>query len=297
MADQNLWAPFEDGSSFAQWDDDARTQGDLERLGVSDADIKGYWAYEEIFDEMRKRLRTGGSDSWIGASPSRAELEMLGGDRTMIDILFDASIADVLESYVSDRRLPERATGRASSAPTRGPTRLGHRLGEAHALPGRSAGSGTRVGLRRGRHGPHQLRHRRGGRDLGAVLAAGVPVWRSSRRGVRLEAATSSRAKVVVSNADPKRALGMLARRRAGPVPRRDPVAGREVQRRARSPPTFTAAPGESWPYRSMITVTHRMDAAQVAFDRCQAGEPAVGFGEVYFQTGYDRPRHQRAST
>ena len=46
-----------------------------------------------------------------------------------------------------------------------------------------------------------------------------------------------------------------------------------------------------------MITVTHGMDAAQVAFDRCQAGEPAVGFGEVYFQTGYDRPRHPRAST
>ena len=37
-----------------------------------------------------------------------------------------------------------------------------------------------------------------------------------------------------------------------------------------------------------MITVTHGMDAAQAAFERCQAGEPAVGFGEVYFQTGYD---------
>ena len=30
VADPNLWAPFADGTSFAQWDDDARTQADLE---------------------------------------------------------------------------------------------------------------------------------------------------------------------------------------------------------------------------------------------------------------------------
>ena len=126
VADPNLWAPFEDGSSFAQWDDDARTQGDLERLGVSDADIKGYWAYEEIFDEMRKRLRTGGRDSWIGASPTRAELEeMLGGDRTMIEILFDASIADVLESYVSDRRLQNALYGQGIIGAYAGPNATG----------------------------------------------------------------------------------------------------------------------------------------------------------------------------
>ena len=202
---------------------------------MSDADIKGYWAYEEIFDEMRKRLRTGGSDSWIGASPSRAELEeMLGGDRTMIDILFDASIADVLESYVSDRRLQNALYGQGIIGAYAGQRDWGT-VGEAHALPGRSAGSGTRVGLRRGRHGPHQLRHRRGG-DLGAVLAAGVPVAEilpgegsGSRR-------RPHRAKVVVSNADPKRALGMLVPD-AVPDPFRarlevaDPVAGREVQR------------------------------------------------------------------
>ena len=30
------------------------------------------------------------------------------------------------------------------------------------------------------------------------------------------------------------------------------------------------------------------MDDAQAAFERCAAGEPAVGFGEIYIQTGYD---------
>ncbi len=63
MADPNLWAPFPDGTSLAQWDDDARTQAGLDALGVSAADQKGYWAYEEVFDDMRKLLRTGARDS------------------------------------------------------------------------------------------------------------------------------------------------------------------------------------------------------------------------------------------
>ena len=52
--------------------------------------------------------------------------------------------------------------------------------------------------------------------------------------------------------------------------------------------PTFPAAGGASWPYRSMISVTQGLDAAQRAFEDCQAGRASVGYGEVYFQTGYD---------
>ena len=44
VADPQLWVPFEDGSSFAQWMDDARTQASLEALGVSARDIDGYGA-------------------------------------------------------------------------------------------------------------------------------------------------------------------------------------------------------------------------------------------------------------
>ena len=66
VADPNLWAPLPDGTSFAQWNDDARTQAELDALGVSAADQKGYWAYEDVFDTMRKKLRTGPRDSWIG---------------------------------------------------------------------------------------------------------------------------------------------------------------------------------------------------------------------------------------
>jgi len=99
VADPNLWVPFDDGSSFAQWLDDAKTQASLESLGVSKKDIEGYWAYEELFDDARKLLRKGDRDTWVGDTPTREEIEaLLGGSQEMIDLVFEASIADVLSA-------------------------------------------------------------------------------------------------------------------------------------------------------------------------------------------------------
>nr|HNH86437.1 FAD-dependent oxidoreductase [Solirubrobacterales bacterium] len=52
-ADPNLWVPFEDGTAFGQFLDDEKTKANLDALGVSEADQKGYWAYEELFDQTR----------------------------------------------------------------------------------------------------------------------------------------------------------------------------------------------------------------------------------------------------
>src|SRR4051794_20249393 len=106
VADPNLWVPFEDGTSFGQWLDDAKTQAGLEALGVSKRDIDGYWAYEHVFDQIRRRLRTGARDVWQGTSPTRAEIEeLLAGEQAMLDIVFDASIAEVLDDHMDDERL------------------------------------------------------------------------------------------------------------------------------------------------------------------------------------------------
>ena len=77
IADPNLWVPFDDGTSFGQWLDDDRTNADLKAMGLSAKDVEGYWAYEHLFDEIRRRLRTGERDTWVGESPTRAEIEEL----------------------------------------------------------------------------------------------------------------------------------------------------------------------------------------------------------------------------
>ena len=126
VADPNLWVPFDDGTSFGQWLDDARTQADLEALGVSKADVDGYWRYEELFDEIRRKLRTGARDTWVGESPSHAEIEeLLDGEQTMLDVVFGASIAEVLDDHVSDQRIKDALFGQGVIAAYGGPKDAG----------------------------------------------------------------------------------------------------------------------------------------------------------------------------
>jgi phytoene dehydrogenase-like protein len=297
VADPNLWAPFEDGRSFAQWSDDAATQASLESLGLSHHDIDGYWAYEHVFDEMRRMLRTGARDTWIGESPTRDELEaMLGHDRWLIDILFEASIADVLDHYIDDACLKDALYGQGVIGAYAGPRDAGTASIKLMHYQGDLQGQGPVWGYVRGGMGMVSFTIAEAAQEAGAVLACGVEVAEvRPGEGVVLVGGDVISAEVVICNADPKRARSMLAAGDALP-----PDYGARLDAwKVRSPvvkfnaalhrlPTFTAADGATWPYRSMISVTPGMDAAQDAFAACDAGAPSVGFGEVYFQTGFD---------
>ena len=71
---------------------------------------------------MRKRLRTGGRDSWIGDSPDAGRDRGVARPRPwMIDILFDASIADVLDEYIADQRLKDALYGQGVIGAYAGP--------------------------------------------------------------------------------------------------------------------------------------------------------------------------------
>ncbi len=297
VADPNLWAPFDDGTSFGQWMDDARTQANLEQLGVSERDQKGYWAYEEVFDDIRRKLRCGPRDAWLGESPSRAEIEeLLGGDQHLIDIVFDASIADVLESYVSDQRLIDALFGQGVIGAYAGPRDWGTASVKLMHYQGDLEGQGPVWGYVKGGMGMISFAIAEAAEEAGAVLACGTAVAEIvPGAGVRLAGGDLLRAPVVISNADPKRVLGLLDRSDAMPPEYRSRLEAWQV----RSPvvkfnaalsclPTFTAAPGERWPFQSMVSVTGGLDAAQQAFHDCDAGRANVGYGEVYFQTGYD---------
>ena len=129
----------------------------------------------------------------------------------------------------------------------------------------------------------------------GAQIACGVPVARIlPGEGVETEDGTILHADHVLCNADPKAALGMLDGAEV-PAAYRDRLEAWKI----RSPvvkfnaslsrlPSWTAAPGAAWPAHATIDVTTGLEGAQRAFERCAAGEPAVGFGEIYIQTGYD---------
>jgi phytoene dehydrogenase-like protein len=297
MADPNLWVPFDDGSSFGQWLDDSRTQATLEQLGVSKRDIAGYWAYEELFDEARRRLRKGARDTWLGDSPTRAEIEeLVGGDRAMIDLLFEASIAEVLEAHVDDERLQTALFGQGIIGTWGGPREPGTASIKLMHFQGDMTGEGPLWGYVEGGMGMVSFAIADAAREAGAVLACGVPVAEIvPGEGVTLDDGTSIGAGTVVCNADPKRTLTMLDGHEIDA-----PFRERLERWKVRSPvvkfnaalerlPDWTAAPGDEWPARATIDLTGTMDDAQRAFEACERGEPAVGFGEIYIQTGYDR--------
>jgi phytoene dehydrogenase-like protein len=297
VADPNLWVPFEDGSSFGQWLDDAKTQASLDALGVSKADSDGYWAYEHVFDEIRKRLRTGPRDTWQGDSPTRAEIEeLLRGEQMMLDIVFEASIAEVLDEYISEQRLKDALFGQGVIAAYGGPKDKGTASIKLMHYQGDLEGQGPVWGYVKGGMGMVSFAIADAAAEAGATLACGVPVARIlPGEGVALEDGTLIRARTVICNADPKVALRLLE---GSDVP--EDYRSRLTEWKVRSPvvkfnaalnglPEFTAAPGATWPAQATVDVTEGLDAAQRAFEACDRGEPAVGFGEIYVQTGYDR--------
>src|SRR5919108_1523905 len=178
-ADPNLWCPFPNGTSFAQFLDDKRTAAHMRDNGFSELDIRGALAYEETFDRIRRLLRAGpAGDLWRGPSPSRERIEGILGDDELISIVFEEPIAGTLARYVADERLAHALFGQGIIGEWAGPhdpgtasVHLMHGMGEVE-------GHGGCWGYVRGGMGQVSFAIADVALEAGATLAAGVPVAR-----------------------------------------------------------------------------------------------------------------------
>ena len=271
VADPNLWVPFADGTSFGQWLDDDRTNADLQALKVSAKDIEGYWAYEHLFDEIRRRLRTGERDTWVGESPSRAELEeLLHGEQTMIDVVFEASIAEVLDDHMSDQRLKDALFGQGVIGAWAGPKDKGTASIKLMHYQGDLEGQGPVWGYVRGGMGMVSLRDRRrraGGRRDARRRRPGrrdpprggrPPRGRHADRGPhrdqqrRPEADARDARRPAGRLQGPHRRAGRSAARSSSSTPRSPacPPGPRRRARTSRPAPPSTSPPGSTPPRR-----------------------------------------------
>ena len=209
LVDPHLWCPFEDGTSIALWDDSARSAAAVAELAPSD--VSGYEAYEALFARVRTALRDGRRDTWVGDAPDRAEIEeLLGHDRDAIDVVFEASIADVVEDHVRDERLRTALHGQGIIGTWAGPRDPGtagvHLMHASGSIEGRAGA----WGYVDGGMGQVSFALADAAVEAGAVVATGVPVAAVlPGEGVRLEDGTLVRARAVVSNADPKRTVAL----------------------------------------------------------------------------------------
>ena len=169
-------------------------------------------------------MRTGDRDLWIGDAPDRPQLEeLLAGDPEAIEVLFDASIADVVERHVGDERLRTALHGQGIIGTWAGPRDAGtaavhlmHASGTIEGLPGA-------WGYVVGGMGRVSFAIADAAMEAGAVIATGVAVTAIlPGQGVHLEGGETIRARTVISNADPKRTLSLCQ----GDVPGRLSAAG-----------------------------------------------------------------------
>ncbi len=295
VAEPAIWCPFDDGTSYAQFADPERTRADMAANGFSAADIDGQFAYEDFFDRMRIALRKGERDAWVGEPPDRHELEaLLGHDAEMVEALFETPVSVVIDRYVSDERLKQALYGQGIIGAWAGPhdpgtafVKLMHFLGELDGHP-------MAWGYVEGGMGTISFAIAESARDLGAVLAAGVPVAEIvPGEGVRLEGGELIRATAVISNADPTATAALWGD--AAPAELTAKIDGwkhespvLKVNAALSSLPRWNALPGETWPNRAPVSIARPMDDAQSAFAACTRGEVDPAFAELYFHTAFD---------
>jgi phytoene dehydrogenase-like protein len=293
IVDPHLWCPFEDGTSIALWNDSERSAQAVSQL--SPRDVDGFAAYEALFGRLRQALRNGSRDTWVGDAPDRSEIEeLVGNDPEAIEVLFEESIASVVERHVSDERLRTALHGQGIIGTNAGPRDPGtaavHLMHSSGTLEGRPGAWGYVVGGM----GRVSFALAEAAEEYGAVLACGVGVASVvPGEGVRLEGGEMLRATTIVSNADPKSTLSLLE----GEIP--SSWKRRVTEWRTDSPvvkvncaldrlPAFSAHTPDTEPHRAMVTISTGIDATQKAFEQSLVGEAAPHWCEVYFHTAYD---------
>ncbi len=137
---EGMFVPFDDGSSIQLWDDEARALAEIERL--SPPDVAGWQAMYGVMRRARNAIRPLGSDDlWIGDPPTRAEIEeRLGGDEEAINLLYNWSMVEYAERYLTDERLQCAVLGQGVIGTNASPHDPGTAFVHFHHSSGRLGG-------------------------------------------------------------------------------------------------------------------------------------------------------------
>jgi phytoene dehydrogenase-like protein len=291
-----LFVPFLDGSSVQLWDDD--TQCDAEIARFAPQDLNGWRAMCDVIRRLRNALRPEGErDAWIGDAPSPEEIDArLGADTEARSVLFDWSMAEFVEHYLTDERLQVAMLGQGVIGTNASPFDAGTASIRFHHASGRLGGMPGMWGYVQGGMGMVSFFLCDAAREAGAVVAAGVPVAQIlPGEGVTLASGERISAPVVISNADPRRTLTMLGEA-AGADWRAQieavPIEGCTVKLNVLMSelPNFKARPGTLQPHHyGQINAPLTKQEWKDSFAAARHGDVAKYLWcELYFQSVHD---------
>jgi phytoene dehydrogenase-like protein len=296
-ASAGLFVPFDDGESIQLWDDDARCEAEVARLAPGD--LSGWRALSDLKRRLRDALRPpGDGDLWLGRAPSLARIdERIGGDEEARKLLFEWSMVEFVEHYLSDERLQVALLGQGVIGTNASPFEAGTASIHFHHASGRLGGLPGVWGYVKGGIGMVSFLFCDAAREAGAVVATDVSVARIvPGQGVELEAGERLGAPIIVVNADPRVALRLLDRAadhawraRVEAIPMIGCTVKLNVALRAL--PDFNARPGTRRDHHlGQINTPLSKPEWQAAFAAAHAGLlPDRLWTELYFQTAHDR--------
>ncbi len=296
-ASNGLFVPFEDGSSVQLYDDDEQCEAEIARF--SPRDVSGWRAMSDVIRRTRDAIRPPNEhDLWIGEPPTREQLEQrLGNDPEARALLFDWSMAEFIERYLSDERLQIGYLGQGVIGTNASPFDAGTASIHFHHSSGRLGGLPGSWGYVKGGMGMVSFLLADAARHAGAVIAAGVSVSQIlPGNGVLLEGGERIHAAVVVSNADPQTTLRLVGNA-ADPGWRAQvesvPIEGCTLKLNVwlQQLPDFRARPGtcEAHHFAQINTpLTKQEWKASYAAAR-QGRLPDHLWTELYFQSVHDR--------
>ena len=301
-----LFVPFLDGSSVQLWDDDERCAEEVRTLSPEDVD--GWNAMGAVIRRLRDALRpspstgkgwlnAGARDFWIGDAPTREQIEeRIGDDPEALAVLFDWSMAEMLEHYLRDERLQVAMMGQGVIGTNASPFDPGTASIRFHHASGRLGGMPGMWGYVKGGMGMVSFYFCDAAREAGATVVSGVLVAQIvPGEGVVLEGGERIVGRVVISNADPRRTLAMLGSAADAEWRRsveRVPIEGCTVKLNVhlRELPNFTARPGTNQAHHyGQINAPLTKDEWKAGFAAAKRGElPEYLWCELYFQSVHD---------
>jgi len=291
-----MFIPFEDGSSLQLWCDEQRCEAEVRRFAPGD--LAGWRAMLDVKRRLRDALRPPGErDLWLTAAPSRDEIEQrLGGDEEARHLLFDWSMCEYVERYLTDERLQLAYLGQGVIGTNASPADAGTASVYYHHASGRMFGKPGTWGYVTGGMGMISFILCDVAREAGAVVATGTPVARIiPGEGVELASGERITAPHVISNADPRRTLALLGnaadcrwRSQVESVPIRGVTV--KVNATLRELPNFTSRPGTHEPHHTAQINTPVTKAEWVHNHRlANSGElPGQIWTEIYLHSVID---------
>jgi phytoene dehydrogenase-like protein len=292
-----LFVPFEDGSSIQLWNDDERCEAEVRRFAAGD--LPGWRAMQAVKRRLRDALRPDGDgDLWLDPAPDRDEIERrLRGDPEARSLLFEWSMVELVERYLKDERLHLAYLGQGVIGTNASPHEAGTASIWFHHASGRMFGRPGTWGYVVGGMGMVSFILCDIARELGAVVATGVPVARIlPGEGVELVSGGRIPAPQIISNADPAvtlRLLGGAAEEGWAAQVRALPTKGvtAKVNLRLSELPDFLARPGVSRPHHTGQVNTPLSKDEWRLYHRTanEGGLPPRTWNELYLHTVFDR--------